>query len=98
MNSIRRVRLADPAIEQISGWILRAKPMNGEKRPQQSGFAAQLDVSWPSLRKARDTLSVIGALKERPGFGMVIKPEPPLLMADHLRRTPGFRFARGPVS
>ena len=38
----------------------------------------------PPLREALNTLSLIGAIEQRPGYGTVIKAESPLLFTDHL--------------
>lgn len=84
MNSIRRVRLADALIEEIRRRILNGELKKGDKLPNQSEFAAQLGVSRPSLREALNTLSLIGAIEQRPGYGTVIKAESPLLFTDHL--------------
>jgi GntR family transcriptional repressor for pyruvate dehydrogenase complex len=84
MSSIRRVRLADGVIEEIRRRILNGELRKGDKLPNQSEFAAQLGVSRPSLREALNTLSLIGAVEQRPGFGTVIKAESPLLFTDHL--------------
>jgi GntR family transcriptional repressor for pyruvate dehydrogenase complex len=64
--------LADSVIEEIKRMIIGGELKEGDKLPNQYEFAAQLGVSRPSLREALHTLSLIGAIEQRPGLGTII--------------------------
>ena len=83
MTTIKRTKLADSVIEEIKRRILSGELREGEKLPNQAEFANQLGVSRPSLREALHTLSLVGAIEQRPGFGTVIRSRIPILYADH---------------
>ena len=84
MTAIKRKKLADSVIEEIIHRIERGELKAGDKLPNQNEFAAQLGVSRPSLREALHTLTLIGAIEQRPGYGTVIKDKNTALMAEHL--------------
>jgi GntR family transcriptional repressor for pyruvate dehydrogenase complex len=71
-------------IEEIREMMRRGDLKEGDKLPNQNEFAAQLGVSRASLREALHTLTLIGAIEQRPGFGTVIRARVPTLFADHL--------------
>jgi GntR family transcriptional repressor for pyruvate dehydrogenase complex len=56
----------------------------GDKLPNQNAFAAQLGVSRTSLREALSTLTRIGVIEQRPGYGTVLRSRIPALFTDHL--------------
>lgn len=84
MTAIKRKKLADSVIEEIIRRIDQGELKEGDKLPNQNEFAAQLGVSRPSLREALHTLTLIGAIEQRPGYGTVIKDKNTALMAEHL--------------
>jgi GntR family transcriptional repressor for pyruvate dehydrogenase complex len=84
MTAIKRKKLADSVIEEIIRRIESGELKEGDKLPNQNEFAAQLGVSRPSLREALHTLTLIGAIEQRPGFGTVIRAENTARMAEHL--------------
>jgi GntR family transcriptional repressor for pyruvate dehydrogenase complex len=81
MVTIKRTKLADSVIEEIKRSILSGELREGDKLPNQAEFANQLGVSRPSLREALHTLSLVGAIEQRPGFGTVIRSRIPILYA-----------------
>jgi len=84
LASIRRKKLADSVIEEIKRRILSGELKEGDKLPNQNEFAAQLGVSRASLREGLHTLTLIGAIEQRPGYGTVIRASVPALYANHL--------------
>lgn len=84
MTSIKRKRLADSVIDEIRRMMMNGDLKKGDKLPNQSQFAAQLGVSRPSLREALNTLMLLGAIEQRPGFGTVIRSVGPLMFTEHL--------------
>ncbi|MEN8247009.1 MAG: FadR/GntR family transcriptional regulator [Thermodesulfobacteriota bacterium] len=73
MAAIKKKKLADSVIAEIKRMIKSGELKEGDKLPNQLEFAAQLGVSRPSLREALHTLTLIGAVEQRPGLGTVIK-------------------------
>jgi GntR family transcriptional repressor for pyruvate dehydrogenase complex len=84
LTSIKRKRLADAVIDEIRRMMMNGELKKGDKLPDQSRFAAQLGVSRPSLREALNTLMLLGAIEQRPGFGTVIRSLGPLMFTEHL--------------
>lgn len=84
MAAIKRQKLAESVIEEIKRMINSGELKEGDKLPNQNEFAAQLGVSRPSLREALHTLTLIGAIEQRPGLGTVIKAANPALWAEPL--------------
>jgi GntR family transcriptional regulator, transcriptional repressor for pyruvate dehydrogenase complex len=84
MAAIKRQKLADSVIEEIKRMINSGELKEGDKLPNQNDFAAQLGVSRPSLREALHTLSLIGAIEQRPGLGTVIRDVNPALWMEQL--------------
>lgn len=84
MASVKRKKLSDFVIEEIKRMLLSGELQEGDKLPNQSEFAAQLGVSRPSLREALYTLTLVGAIEQRPGYGTVIRARVPALLADSL--------------
>jgi len=84
MAAIKRKKLADSVIEEIKRMIDVGELKEGDKLPNQLEFAAQLGVSRPSLREALHTLTLIGAIEQRPGLGTVIKSANSTLWAEPL--------------
>jgi GntR family transcriptional regulator, transcriptional repressor for pyruvate dehydrogenase complex len=84
MVSINKKKLADSVIEEIKRMINNGELREGDKLPNQNEFAAQLGVSRTSLREALSTLTLIGVIEQRPGFGTVIRSRAPALYANHL--------------
>jgi GntR family transcriptional repressor for pyruvate dehydrogenase complex len=82
--AIKRTKLADSVIEEIKRRLLSGELKEGDKLPNQAEFAIQLGVSRPSLREALHTLSLVGAIEQRPGFGTVIRARIPILYANHI--------------
>jgi len=73
MNALRKRKLSEDILETIREMIRSGQLKEGEKLPNQNEFAAQLGVSRPSLREALHTLTLLGAVEQRPGLGTVIK-------------------------
>ena len=84
MASINKKKLADSVIEEIKRMIQSGELKEGCKLPNQNAFAAQLGVSRTSLREALSTLTRIGVIEQRPGYGTVLRSRIPALFTDHL--------------
>jgi GntR family transcriptional repressor for pyruvate dehydrogenase complex len=84
MASINKKKLADSVIEEIKRMIQSGELKEGDKLPNQNAFAAQLGVSRTSLREALSTLTRIGVIEQRPGYGTVLRSRIPVLFTDHL--------------
>jgi GntR family transcriptional repressor for pyruvate dehydrogenase complex len=84
MASINKKKLADSVIEEIKRMIQSRELKEGDKLPNQNAFAAQLGVSRTSLREALSTLTRIGVIEQRPGYGTVLRSRIPALFTDHL--------------
>jgi GntR family transcriptional repressor for pyruvate dehydrogenase complex len=84
MASINKKKLADSVIEEIKRMIQGGELKEGDKLPNQNVFAAQLGVSRTSLREALSTLTRIGVIEQRPGYGTVLRSRIPVLFTDHL--------------
>ena len=84
MASISKKKLADFVIEEIKRMIQSGELKEGDKLPNQNAFAAQLGVSRTSLREALSTLTRIGVIEQRPGYGTVFRSRIPALFTDHL--------------
>jgi GntR family transcriptional repressor for pyruvate dehydrogenase complex len=84
MASINKKKLADSVIEEIKRMIQSRELKEGDKLPNQNAFAAQLGVSRTSLREALSTLTRIGVIEQRPGYGTVFRSRIPALFTDHL--------------
>jgi len=84
LTSIKRKKLADAVIEEIQRMIDNGELKEGDKLPNQNEFAAQLGVSRPSLREALHTLTLIGAVEQRPGLGTVLRSRKQAMFAEHL--------------
>lgn len=84
MASISKKKLADSVIEEIKRMIQGGELKERDKLPNQNVFAAQLGVSRTSLREALSTLTRIGVIEQRPGYGTVLRSRIPALFTDHL--------------
>jgi GntR family transcriptional repressor for pyruvate dehydrogenase complex len=84
MASINKKKLADSVIEEIKRMIKSGELKEGDKLPNQNVFSAQLGVSRTSLREALSTLTRIGVIEQRPGYGTVLRSRIPALFTDHL--------------
>ena len=84
MATIEKKKLSDSVIEEIKRMIEDGELKEGDKLPNQLEFAAQLGVSRASLREALHTLTLIGAIEQRPGLGTVFKSANPALWADQI--------------
>jgi GntR family transcriptional repressor for pyruvate dehydrogenase complex len=84
MASINKKKLADSVIEEIKRMIQSGELKEGHRLPDQNTFAAQLGVSRTSLREALSTLTRIGVIEQRPGYGTVFRSRIPALFTDHL--------------
>ncbi len=84
MVSIKRTKLSDSVIEEIRRRCVSGELKDGDKLPNQNELAAQLGVSRAPLREALQTLSLVGAIEQRPGFGTVIRSCVPILYAGHI--------------
>jgi GntR family transcriptional repressor for pyruvate dehydrogenase complex len=82
--SINKKKLADSVIEEIKRMVQSGELKEGNKLPNQNAFAAQLGVSRTSLREALSTLTRIGVIEQRPGYGTVLRSRIPVLFTDHL--------------
>jgi len=81
---IEKKKLSDAVIEEIRHRFETGELKAGDKLPNQIEFAAQLGVSRVVLREALHTLTLIGAINQRPGFGTVIKAANLALWAEQL--------------
>jgi len=84
LASIEKKKLSDAVIAEIKRMIENGELKEGDKLPNQLEFAAQLGVSRASLREALHTLTLIGAIEQRPGLGTVLKSSNPALWAEQL--------------
>ncbi len=84
MVRIVKKKLADSVLDEIKRMIASGEIREGDKLPNQIKFAAQLGVSRVSLREALNTLQMIGAIEQRPGYGTVFRGRIPALYTDHL--------------
>jgi GntR family transcriptional repressor for pyruvate dehydrogenase complex len=84
MASINKKKLADSVIEEIKRMIKSGELKEGDKLPNQNIFSAQLGVSRTSLREGLNTLTRIGVIEQRPGYGTVLRSRIPALFTDHL--------------
>jgi GntR family transcriptional regulator, transcriptional repressor for pyruvate dehydrogenase complex len=84
VGSIEKKKLSDAVIEEIRRRFETGELKAGDKLPNQIEFAAQLGVSRVVLREALHTLTLIGAIDQRPGFGTVIKAANLALWAEQL--------------
>jgi len=84
MGSINKKKLADSVIEEIKRMIQSGELKEGNKLPNQNAFAAQLGVSRTSLREALSTLTRIGLIEQRPGYGTVLRSRIAALFTEHL--------------
>ena len=84
MARIKKKKLADFVLDEIKRMIQAGELKEGDRLPNQNEFAARLGVSRPSLREAMQTLAMVGAVEQRPGYGSVIKSLTPALFASHL--------------
>ena len=84
MAPINKKKLADSVLEEMKRMLQSGELKVGDKLPNQSEFAAQLGVSRTSLREALSTLTRLGAIEQRPGYGTVIRTKVPTLFTDHL--------------
>ncbi|MBW2370521.1 MAG: FadR family transcriptional regulator, partial [Deltaproteobacteria bacterium] len=85
MAIIKRQKLADLVIQEITRRISSGELKEGDKLPNQLDFSAELGVSRPSLREALHKLTLIGAIEQRPGLGTVIKSTNTALWAEQLK-------------
>jgi len=84
LNKIRKKRLADEVINEITKLIQNGELKEGDMLPSQSEFAAQLGVSRPSLREALNTLASLGVIELRPGLGTFLRSNYSSLYIDYL--------------
>lgn len=84
LAGIKKKKLADFVLDEIKRMIQVGELKEGDRLPNQTEFAARLGVSRPSLREAMQTLAMVGAIEQRPGYGSVIKSLTPALFASHL--------------
>ncbi len=78
---IKKQKIADAVIDEIKRMIENGELKEGDKLPNQSVFAEQLQVSRTSLREAIRVLDLLGAIEQRPGFGTVLKKVDPILLS-----------------
>jgi GntR family transcriptional repressor for pyruvate dehydrogenase complex len=82
MTAIKRKKLGDEVLVEIRRMIRSGELKEGDKLPNQNAFAATLGVSRTSLREALHTLSLAGAIEQRPGLGTVIRARAAALFAE----------------
>ena len=83
MASVNKKKLADSVIDEIKRMIQSGEIREGDKLPNQNEFAAQLRVSRTSLREGLNTLTRLGVIEQRPGYGTVLRSRIPALFTDH---------------
>lgn len=81
---ISRKKIADAVLEEIKRMIQSGELKEGQKLPNQIAFAAQLGVSRTSLREALNTLTRLGMIEQRPGYGTVLRSRMPAIFVDHM--------------
>ena len=94
MSRIRKTKISDSVLEEIRRQILDGELREGDKLPCQDLLAAKMGVSRSSLREALQSLSLVGAIEQRPGVGTVVKHRANALLAGKIDRlsASGFSF------
>ena len=78
MVPIKRRKLSSAVIEEIRRMIQDGELKPGDKLPDHTEFARQLQVSRTTLREAMHTLSLLGVIEQRSGYGTALtRPVPP---------------------
>lgn len=71
--AITKMKLSDAVIEEIRKMMVSGELKPGDKLPDHSTLAKQLNVSRNTLREAMNTLSLIGVVDQRSGRGTIVK-------------------------
>lgn len=71
--AVTKMKLSDAVIEEIRQMMLSGDLKPGDRLPDHSTFAKQLNVSRNTLREAMNTLSLIGVVAQRSGRGTIVK-------------------------
>jgi len=82
---VNRKKLSDVVIDEIRRLLEEGELKIGDKLPVHSELAKQLQVSRVTLREAMHTLSLLGVLEQRSGYGTVIKAPVPTRYAESMR-------------
>ncbi len=84
MARIVKKKLSDSVLDELIRMFESGELKEGEKLPNQNDLAAQLGVSRASLRESLHTLSIMGIIEQRPGFGTVVRSRVPKDLSDYL--------------
>ncbi|MGV7223802.1 MAG: FadR/GntR family transcriptional regulator [Nitrospinales bacterium] len=71
--AVTKMKLSDAVIEEIRKMMVSGELKPGDKLPDHSTLAKQLNVSRNTLREAMNTLSLIGVVDQRSGRGTIVK-------------------------
>jgi len=82
---VRKKKLSDAVIDEIRRMIEAGELKIGQKLPVHTEFAEKLEVSRTTLREAMHTLSLMGVVEQRSGFGTVIRAPVPASYLSALR-------------
>ncbi len=85
MAPVSRKKLSDGVIDEIRRMMEQGELKIGDKLPVHSELAKQLQVSRVTIREAMHTLSLLGILEQRSGYGTVIKAQVPTRYAESMR-------------
>ncbi|MCX7953528.1 MAG: GntR family transcriptional regulator, partial [Deltaproteobacteria bacterium] len=68
-RQITKKKISESVIEEIKRLVLTGQLKEGAKLPNQNELATMLGVSRTSLREALNTLSMLGIVEQKPGYG-----------------------------
>jgi len=90
LTPVKRTRLSQGAIEQITDLIVNKKLQPGTRLPSERQLMTQLKIGRASVREALRSLEIMGLIEVRPGSGAFVKQEPgdiflplPMWLANH---------------
>jgi len=86
MALVEKKKLSESIIEEIKNMVLSGSIKEGDKLPNQNEFSKNLGVSRISLREALNTLTILGAIEQRPGYGTYVRSVTPILHEGDLKR------------
>ena len=75
---------AADVLEEFKRRCINKEMNDGDKLPDQNQLANELGVSRISLREAIHTLTLMGALEKRPGFGTVVRSALQIMHIEYL--------------
>lgn len=81
VGQIVKKKITDSILDHIREMVLSGELQEGDKLPNQNEFAAQLGVGRSSLREVLHSLSLMGAIEQRPGIGTILRARTPVFLA-----------------